>query len=94
MGLHVNKFLFPALRSRACALILALILINGLEQYLAYRIGLISGHFYNVLGKRSKPGFIEATWQSLILISGMTVTKSVRVFSSKLLAIFANDITV
>ena len=64
-----------------------LLFFSGVEQFLAYRVGLISGKFYNVLGKKSKPGFIEATWHSAIIIAAMTITKSARVFTSKMLAI-------
>lgn len=60
---------------------------SGVEQFLGYRVGLISGQFYNVLGSKDKPAFIEVTWHSIILISGITITKSARVFVSKMLAI-------
>ena len=60
---------------------------SGVEQFLGYRVGLISGQFYNVLGSKDKPAFIQVTWHSLILIAGITITKSARVFVSKMLAI-------
>ena len=58
-----------------------------MEEFLSYRVGLISGQFYNALGSKDKAEFIEVTWQSLILITGITVTKSARVFASKMLGI-------
>ena len=60
---------------------------SGVEQFVGYRVGLISGQFYNVLGSKDKPGFIQVSWQSLILIIGITLTKSVRVFTSNMMAI-------
>ena len=60
---------------------------SAVEEFLGYRVGLISGQFYNVLGSKDRPGFIEVSWQSLILISGITLAKSARVFTSKMLAI-------
>ena len=60
---------------------------SAVEEFLSYRVGLISGQFYNALGSKDKAEFIEVTWQSLILITGITVTKSARVFASKMLGI-------
>ena len=60
---------------------------SGIEEFLSYRVGLISGQFYNALGSKDKSEFIEVTWQSLILITGITVTKSARIFVSKMLGI-------
>ena len=60
---------------------------SAVEEFLGYRVGLISGQFYNVLGSKDRPGFVEVSWQSLILISGITLAKSARVFTSKMLAI-------
>ena len=77
---NLQKSLFPSFCSDSVALLLILLLISGLEQFLAYRVGLISGEFYEVLGKKDLDGFTSAVLVSLLLIGSMTVVKSSRMF--------------
>ena len=55
-------------------------IISCLEQFLAYKVGIISGRFYEVLGNKDLDQFTTAVLNSLIIIGSMTVVKSGRMF--------------
>ena len=76
----IQKSLFPTFCSDSVALLLILLLISGIEQLLAYKVGLISGQFYEVLGKKDLDGFTDSVLYSFVLICSMTIIKSSRMF--------------
>jgi hypothetical protein len=45
-----------------------LVIVSGLEQYLAYKVGLVSGKFYEVLGNKDTAAFKSHNFYSLLLI--------------------------
>ncbi len=57
------------------------------EQFLAYPVGLISGQYYEVLGKRDLPAFRRLAATSLATIVGMVVVKSLKVFATRSLTV-------
>ena len=59
---------FKSWRSLSCALFGALVCVCALEQFLAYKIGMVPGQFYKVLGGKDYDGFLKTTLFSLILI--------------------------
>jgi ABC-type uncharacterized transport system fused permease/ATPase subunit len=77
---NLQKSLFPSVCSDSVALLTILLVISGLEQFLAFKVGLISGEFYEVLGNKDLDRFTTAVLNSLIIIGSMTVVKSSRMF--------------
>jgi ABC-type uncharacterized transport system fused permease/ATPase subunit len=77
---NLQKSLFPSVCSDSVALLTILLVISGLEQFLAFKVGLISGEFYEVLGNKDLDRFMTAVLNSLIIIGSMTVVKSSRMF--------------
>ena len=55
-------------------------MVSGIEQYLVYRVGLITGAFYQVLGEKNKPAFINHVMTSLVTLFAISVVKSSRDF--------------
>ena len=77
---NLQKSLFPKICSDSVALLTILLVISGLEQFLAYKVGIISGEFYEVLGNKDLDRFTTAVLNSLIVIGSMTLVKSSRMF--------------
>ena len=59
---NLQKYLFPSLRSASFCCFASLIIIASTEQFLAYKVGLISGAFYETLGNKDETEF----WQHVI----------------------------
>ena len=57
------------------------------EQFLAYETGLLSGLFFKVLGDKDIESFRSACIKSLFIILAMVTTKSLRVYSTKLMTV-------
>ncbi len=79
--------LFPRLRSLAALLFLCVATLAGLEQWIAYRVGLIPGQYYQVLGDEDRESFQRVTAASMATILGMAATKALRVFASRSLTV-------
>ncbi len=71
---------FPRITSLNVALFVGLLLVSGAEQFLAYRVGLVTGQFYEVLGNKDLDGFKRVSLNSLLVIVLMTGAKSLRQF--------------
>lgn len=74
----LHSFLFPGIVSASFGYFVLLLCFAALEQFLAYRVGLISGLFYKVLGDKDIEGFRTAVWKSVLQILAMTATRSGR----------------
>ena len=59
---NLQKYLFPSLKSASFWCFASLIIIASTEQFLAYKVGLISGAFYETLGNKDETEF----WQHVI----------------------------
>ena len=77
-GFH--RIFFPSLRCLNALLFCALLAVSGAEQFLAYKVGLVTGQFYEVLGNRDLAGFRRVSLNSLLVILAMTAAKSLRQF--------------
>jgi len=84
---NLHNFFFPRLWSSNSALFGLLLLTSGLEQFLAYETGLLSGLFFKVLGDKDIESFRSACIKSLFIILAMVTTKSLRVYSTKLMTV-------
>lgn len=60
---------------------------SSVEQFLAYETGLLSGMFFKVLGDKDLDSFRTACFKSLLIILAMVTTKSVRVYTTKMLTV-------
>jgi len=58
-----------------------------MEQFLAFRIGLISGQYFQVLLGKDYHAFLRTTLFSLILILSMAVIKSIRVYTTNSMSV-------
>ena len=58
-----------------------------LEQFLAYKTGLLSGLFYKVLGNKDLDEFQDACLYSLMIILGIVVVMSSRQYTGKVLIV-------
>jgi ABC-type uncharacterized transport system fused permease/ATPase subunit len=79
--------LFPAVFSVSTGLLVLVVTATGTEQFLTYRVGLVSGQFYKVLGDKDAVGFRSAVLSSFAVIVAMTVVKSLRVYVTRVLSI-------
>ena len=59
-------------------MLISLLIWAGLEEFAAYNIGMITGTFYKVLGDKDKNGFYRQLTQSILLIIGIAIVKSVK----------------
>ena len=57
--------------------------VSGLEQFLAYKVGLVTGQFYEVLNDRDVDGFYRVVGFSTIVILCMVVILSLRQFVTR-----------
>ena len=57
--------------------------VSGLEQFLAYKVGLVTGQFYEVLNDRDLDGFYRVVGFSTIIILCMVVILSLRQFVTR-----------
>ena len=89
-----HKVLFPGLFSLNSGIFVLLLLLCGLEQYLAYEVGLIAGQFFKVLGDKDLDSFPMLCVKSIGIIVGIAFTKSARVLTTKLLVVGWRQVTV
>lgn len=54
---------------------------------MAYKVGLLSGLFYNVLGKKDLDSFKDACIHGVLIIGGIVVVKSMRQYLGKVLVV-------
>ena len=83
----LHGLLFPQWRSLPSLFFLLLILAEALEQFLAYKVGLISGKFYKVLEEKDKKEFVNHVMYSLAMILSISFVKTGRVFVTKQLVV-------
>ena len=83
----LNKILFPSFKSNGVWCFLGLLLAASVEQFLAYKVGLISGAFYEIFGKKDQDAFWVHVIYCLAILLAITVCKSVRVFMAKTLGV-------
>ena len=57
--------------------------VSGLEQFLAYKVGLVTGQFYEVLNDRDLDGFYRVVGVSTVIILCMVVVLSLRQFVTR-----------
>ena len=57
--------------------------VSGLEQFLAYKVGLVTGQFYELLNDRDVDGFYRVVGFSTIVILCMVVILSLRQFVTR-----------
>ena len=57
--------------------------VSGLEQFLAYKVGLVTGQFYEVLNNRDLDGFYRVVGVSTVIILCMVVVLSLRQFVTR-----------
>jgi len=81
-----NSF-FPRLCSSNSGIFVLLLVSSGLEQFLAYETGLLSGMFFKVLGDKDLDSFRTAVLKSVMIIMAMVTTKSVRMYTTKMLTV-------
>ena len=83
----LNKLLCPSWKSDSFWLFWTLILAASVEQFLAYKVGLITGGFYEILGNKEENAFLHHCIYSLALILSITLFKSLRSFLCKILGV-------
>ena len=83
----LQKHLFPSLKSDSFWCFTSCLIIASTEQFLAYKVGLISGAFYEILGNKDKNGFLNHVIYSVALLLSITLFKSLRSFLSKTLGV-------
>jgi len=84
---QLHKIFFPGLLTVNSGLLGLLLLTSGLEQYLAYNVGIISGQFFKVLGEKDLEGFKTVCIRNILILVAISVTKSARVLSTKVLVV-------
>lgn len=84
---RLHGLLFPGWRSLNAALMVLLVILSGLEQWLALYVGLISGGYYKVLGDQDWSGFKTTTLDATLKIMAMVITKSVRVYVTNVMTV-------
>ena len=50
--IYLNKYLFPSWRSDSFLCFILVILASAFSEYLKYKVGLLTGTFYQVLGDK------------------------------------------
>ena len=83
----LQKHLFPSLKSDSFWCFTSCLIIASTEQFLAYKVGLISGAFYEILGNKDQNGFLNHVIYSVALLLSITLFKSLRSFLSKTLGV-------
>ena len=83
----LQKHLFPSLMSDSFWCFTSCLIIASTEQFLAYKVGLISGAFYEILGNKDQNEFLNHVIYSIALLLSITLFKSLRSFLSKTLGV-------
>jgi ABC-type uncharacterized transport system fused permease/ATPase subunit len=83
----LQKLIFPSWKSDSFWCFIALILVASVEQYLIYKVGLITGEFYQVLGEKNQDAFTLTVLNSLALLLAISLFKSIRAFLAKILGV-------
>ena len=83
----LQKYLFPSLKSDSVWTFISLVVIASVEQFLVYKVGLISGAFYEILGNKDGKEFTNHVIYSVALLLSITLFKSLRSFLSKTLGV-------
>jgi len=76
-----QPILFPGLFAYNTMMLAIVLALAAAEQFLAYYVGLISGSYYQALGRKDMEAFKEATARAVLLILSMSAVKSARIFS-------------
>ncbi|KAG0718766.1 ATP-binding cassette sub-family D member 4 [Chionoecetes opilio] len=76
--LRLVHLIFPGWCSLPTALFSLLFFLCGLEQFLAYYIGLVPSGYYTVFNARDQTAFIYQTGKAFGLIVGISVVISVK----------------
>ncbi|KAK4036889.1 ABC protein, subfamily ABCD [Daphnia magna] len=93
-GFNVNFFrrfwrlqhlLFPGVFSLPLGLFSLLLLVALLDEFIIYGVGLIPSGFYQVLGEKDLPGFINQTLRSVGIILAVAVNKAIKTYISQVL---------
>nr|QTW43714.1 ABCD4 [Eurytemora affinis] len=84
---RLHRVFFPGLLSVNTGVFALLLLTSGLEQFLAYRVGIISGKFFNVLGSKNLEEFKSLCILSILIVIGISFTISARVLTTKTLQV-------
>lgn len=84
---RLQRVFFPAVLSANSGFFLLLLLTSGLEQYLAYEVGIIAGQFFGVLGEKDLERFKTICIKNIVLVLSIAFTKSARVYSTRLLTV-------
>lgn len=56
---NIHKYLFPSWKSITLFLFICLLIIEVLEQLVAYKVGMVTGKFYKVLEEKDLDGFLD-----------------------------------
>ena len=64
-----------------------LLIVSGGEQFLVYKVGLITGTFYQVLGEKNKDGFFKHVIYSLSILLAVTLVKSLKDFTARIIGV-------
>ncbi|TRY73148.1 hypothetical protein TCAL_00965 [Tigriopus californicus] len=84
---RLHGLLFPNWKSLNTVLMVLLVILSGLEQWLALYVGLISGGYYKVLGDQDWSGFQTTTLDATLKIMAMVITKSFRVYVTNVMTV-------
>ena len=57
--LRLQKLLFPSWKTSSVWCFVSLLVASSMEQFLAYKVGLISGKFYEILGNKNQDLFVS-----------------------------------
>ena len=64
---------------------LILHVLNFVDEFIIYGVGLIPSGFYQVLGEKDLPGFINQTLKSVGIIFAVAVNKAIKTYISQIL---------
>jgi len=84
---RLHGVMYPRLLSLNFGLFLLLVACSGLEQFLAYRTGIIAGQFFKELGDRDLESFKMTAIVNILIVLAISVTLSIRVLITKSLTV-------
>eukprot|EP00092_Neocalanus_flemingeri_P077985 GFUD01096920.1.p1 GENE.GFUD01096920.1~~GFUD01096920.1.p1 ORF type:complete len:577 (+),score=127.54 GFUD01096920.1:215-1945(+) len=85
--LELHKILYLGKNYTNLIIFIVLLAIGGLETFVGYRVGLISGNFYKVLVDKDQDAFLSTCLESTALILGISVIKSIKKFTTRRLLV-------
>eukprot|EP00088_Acartia_fossae_P044676 TRINITY_DN4756_c0_g1_i3.p1 TRINITY_DN4756_c0_g1~~TRINITY_DN4756_c0_g1_i3.p1 ORF type:complete len:669 (+),score=140.73 TRINITY_DN4756_c0_g1_i3:147-2153(+) len=75
---RLHGLMYPRIWSVNFGLLIVFLAACGLEQYLAYRTGIMSGQFFKALGDKSWDDFVVISIINILIVIAISITMSAR----------------